>query len=69
MAITLPSDTRKQLIASLKKYAADNLDEEIGDLKAGAYVQERTSDLDGLCHQPELTYWRTLSGKSRQQQT
>jgi uncharacterized protein (DUF2164 family) len=88
MPITLRPDTRKQLIGSLKRYAAENLDEEIGDLKAGllldfclaeigavvynqaiadaqAYFQERTTDLDGVCHQPEFTYWTTPPGKPR----
>ena len=88
MAITLPPDTRKQLIASFKKYAAEHLEEEIGDLKAGllldfclvevgasvynkaiadaqTYFQERTSDLDGVCHLPELTYWKTPPSRSR----
>ena len=35
MPITLPPETRKQLVASIKRYAAENLDEAIGDLKAG----------------------------------
>ena len=35
MPIALPPDTRTQLVASLKRYAAANLEEEIGDLKAG----------------------------------
>jgi uncharacterized protein (DUF2164 family) len=35
MAITLSPEIRKQLVASIKRYAAANLDEEIGDLKAG----------------------------------
>ena len=35
MAITLPSDTTKRLVVSIKRYAAENFDEEIGDLKAG----------------------------------
>ena len=29
----------------------------IGD--AQKYFQERTTDLDAICHQPEFTYWRT----------
>lgn len=88
MPITLPPDTRAQLIASLKQYVAEHLDEEIGDLKATlfldfclaevgavvynraisdaqAYFQERTTDLDGVCHQPEFTYWKAPPGKSR----
>ncbi len=35
MPIKLSSETTTQLIASIKRYAAGNLDEEIGDLKAG----------------------------------
>ena len=33
--ITVSEDARKQAIASLREYFAANLDEEIGDLKAG----------------------------------
>jgi len=35
MPINLSADTTKRLIVSIKRYAAANLDEEIGDLKAG----------------------------------
>jgi uncharacterized protein (DUF2164 family) len=35
MAIKLSPETTKQLVASIKRYAVQNLDEEIGDLKAG----------------------------------
>jgi uncharacterized protein (DUF2164 family) len=34
-ALHFPDDARKQAIASLQQYFADNMDEEIGDLKAG----------------------------------
>ena len=34
MPITLAPETRKRLLASIKRYAAENLDEEMGDLKA-----------------------------------
>ena len=34
MAITLPPDTTKELEASIKRYFAEHLDEDIGDLKA-----------------------------------
>jgi uncharacterized protein (DUF2164 family) len=88
MPITLAPDTRKQLVASLKRYAAETLDEEIGDLKAGLlldfclaevgavvynqaiadaqkYFHERTTDLDGVCHRLEFTYWKTPPGRTR----
>ena len=35
MPIKLSPETTKRLVASIKRYAAENLDEEIGDLKAG----------------------------------
>jgi uncharacterized protein (DUF2164 family) len=80
VAITLSPDTTKQLHTSIKKYFAEHMDEEIGDLKAGmlldyclkeiaptvynraiadaqAYFQGRVSDLEGVCYEPEFTYW------------
>jgi uncharacterized protein (DUF2164 family) len=80
MAITLSPDTTKQLHASIKRYFAEHLEQDIGDLKAGmlldfclkevgpavynraiadaqAYFQGRVSDLDGVCYEPEFTYW------------
>lgn len=88
MPITLSPEQTAQLQASLKRYVAEHLDEEIGDLKAAlflqfcvaeigavvynqaiadaqAYFQERASDLDGVCHQPEFTYWKPAPGKGR----
>ena len=35
MAITLPPEAKKQLLDSIKRYVAENLDQDIGDLKAG----------------------------------
>jgi uncharacterized protein (DUF2164 family) len=35
MAITIAPEVRKRLVASIKRYAVENLDDEIGDLKAG----------------------------------
>jgi uncharacterized protein (DUF2164 family) len=80
MAINLPADTTKRLVASIKRYAAENLDEDVGDLKAGllldfcvkeigpviynraiadaqSYFTGRVADLEGVCHEPEFTYW------------
>ena len=81
MAITLPPETTRTLVASIKRYAKENLDEEMGDLKAGlfldyvlreigpsiynraiadaqAYFTDRVADLEGVCHEDELTYWK-----------
>jgi uncharacterized protein (DUF2164 family) len=88
MAITLSSELTKQLQASIKRYVAENLDNEIGDLKAAlflefcvaeigavvynqaisdaqAYFQERASDLDGVCHMQEFTYWAKSPGRGK----
>lgn len=77
MAIELKEDVRKRLIAAIKLYFDENMDEPIGDLKAGfllefmlkeigpavynkaigdaqAYFQERVTDLDGCCYEPEV---------------
>jgi uncharacterized protein (DUF2164 family) len=35
MPIKLSPEVTRRLVASIKRYAAENLDEEIGDLKAG----------------------------------
>jgi uncharacterized protein (DUF2164 family) len=87
MAIKLPPETSKQLVASIRRYFAGELDQDVGDLKAGAvldyvlreigpsvynraiadaqsYLHERVVDLDGVCHEPELTFWRP-PGKGR----
>lgn len=81
MAIKLEKETRKRLIASIRKYAAENFEEEMGELKAGllldyclkeigpcvynraiadaqGYLQERVSDLEGACYEPEFPYWK-----------
>ena len=34
MPVSLDRETRKQMIASIKRYFAENLDDEIGELKA-----------------------------------
>ena len=38
MPIKISPETTKRLIASIKQYVARNLDEEIGDLKAGLFL-------------------------------
>lgn len=80
MAITLSADTRKQALASIKQYVAKNLEQDIGDLRAGllldyilreigpsiynraiqdaqSYLQDRVSDLEGVCFEKEFGYW------------
>ena len=85
MPIALSPDATKQLISSIKRFTAEHLDEEVGDLKASllldfclaevgavvynqaiadaqSYFQARTADLEGVCYQPEFTYWKTAGG-------
>ena len=38
MNLTLSDDARKQSVASIKRYFAEELDQDIGDLKAGAML-------------------------------
>ena len=87
MPIRIAPEITKQLQASIKRYVAENLDEEIGDLKAGlfldyclqeigavvynqaiadaqAYFTGRVADLEGVCHQDELTYWAPAGRKT-----
>ena len=89
MAITLKPDTTKQALASIKRYVAENLEQEIGDLQAGllldfflkeigpsvynvavhdaqTYVQDRLSDLEGVCYEKEFNYWADRSPRPRQ---
>lgn len=34
MTIKIPKETQKELVASIRRYFAENMDDEIGDLKA-----------------------------------
>lgn len=38
MPITLTPEATKQLVASIKRFTAEHLDEEIGDLKAAMFL-------------------------------
>ena len=44
-SIALPDPARKQAVAALRAYFAANLDEEIGDLKAGLLLDFILSEL------------------------
>ena len=45
MAINLSDETRKRLIPSIKRYVAENMDEEIGDLGAGLLLDFFATEL------------------------
>ena len=44
-AIALPDAQRKQAIAAVQQYFVDNMDEPIGDLKAGLFLDFILSEL------------------------
>jgi uncharacterized protein (DUF2164 family) len=48
--ITLSDEARKQAVASLRLYAADNLDEEFGDLKAGLLLDHILEEIGPTIH-------------------
>ena len=81
MTIRLSRETERRLLASIKQFFAEHMDEEIGELKstlvleycvkeigpsvynqavadAQAQMQEKVTDLDGSCHEPEFGYWK-----------
>ena len=81
MSITLAPDATKRLHGSIKRYFAEHLNEDIGDLKAAMmldfclqevgpsiynqaiadaqkYFGARVLDLEGVCHEPEFSYWK-----------
>jgi uncharacterized protein (DUF2164 family) len=44
-SITVSDDARKQAVAALREYCAENMDEEIGDLKAALLFDFILADL------------------------
>ena len=45
MAITLTPDVTKRLLGSIKRYVAEHLDQDIGDLKAGMLLDYCLSEI------------------------
>jgi len=77
----LPKETRQRLIASIRRYFEENMEDEIGELQASlllefclkeigpsvynqavqdaqAQMQDKVTDLDGTCYEPEFGYWK-----------
>jgi uncharacterized protein (DUF2164 family) len=80
MTIKLSKVTKRHLIKSIKRYFEEELDEDIGDLKASlfldfclqeicpsvynraiidarSFMENKLSDLEDTCYEPELGYW------------
>jgi len=87
VAISLPRDVRTRACESIKRYFAENLDDDIGDLKAGllldffleeiapsvynraivdaqTYFQDKLTDLDGTCYEPEFGFRNWVNRES-----
>jgi uncharacterized protein (DUF2164 family) len=58
--ITFPNDGRKQAIASLQQYFAENMDEEIGELKAGLLVDFVAAELGPTIYNQAIADARTF---------
>lgn len=50
MAIKLSPEQTKQLQASLKRYVAENLDEDIGDLKAALFLEFCVAEIGAVVY-------------------
>lgn len=55
MPITLSPDHTKQLQASIKRYVAENLDEEIGDLKAALLLEFCVAEIGADVYNQAIT--------------
>ncbi|MDH4043004.1 MAG: DUF2164 domain-containing protein [Gemmatimonadota bacterium] len=58
--VTLPDDAKKRAIASLQRYAADNLEEPIGDLKADLLLQFVLEELGPTIYNQAIADARTF---------
>ncbi len=58
MAITLSPETTKQLHASIRRYVAENLDQDIGDLKASLLLDFCLKEIG------PVTYWAPAGRKT-----
>ena len=59
-AITLPDTARKQAIAAIQQYFAENTDEPIGDLKAGLLLDFILSELGPTIYNQAIADARTF---------
>ena len=55
MTITLSPDHTKQLQASIKRYVAEYLDEEIGDLKAALFLEFCVAEIGAVVYNQAIT--------------
>jgi len=55
MPITLKPDTTKQLLASIKQYFSEHLDQDIGDLKAGMLLDYCLKEIGPVVYNKAIT--------------
>jgi len=55
MAIKIPPETTKQLHASIKRYFAENLDQDIGDLKVGMLLEYCLKEIGPTIYNQAIT--------------
>ena len=65
MAIKISPETRQRLIASLKRYAAENLDEELGDLKAGLLLDYCLTEIGPAVYNQAIADAQAVLHRSR----
>jgi uncharacterized protein (DUF2164 family) len=58
--IALPESARKQAVGALKAYSRDNLDDEIGDLKAGLLLDFILTELGPSIYNQAIADARTF---------
>jgi uncharacterized protein (DUF2164 family) len=59
-AITIPEAARNQAVASIKRYFAEQLDQEIGDLKAGLLFDYALAELGPTIYNQAIADARTF---------
>ncbi len=60
MPIQLEPESRKALIASIRRYAEENLDEEMGDLKAGLLLDYCLEEIGPTVYNKAIADARTF---------
>ena len=56
MAIALPPETTKQVLASIKRYVAEHLEQEIGDLQAGLLLDYVLKEIGPTVYNQAILY-------------
>jgi uncharacterized protein (DUF2164 family) len=55
MAITIPNESKKTLLASIKRYVDENLEQDIGDLKANSLLDYFLKEIGPTVYNQAIT--------------